>query len=69
MYRSRIDADVHGVPGVLAVDVDRLYTGTSAGLSERLLAQQAAVGANGTAIPAGVLELDPAPLDWLEQMT
>jgi uncharacterized phage protein gp47/JayE len=69
VYHSGIDAAAHAVPGVLAVDVDRLYTGTSAGLSERLLAQQAAVGPNGSAIAAGLLELGPAPLDWLEELT
>jgi hypothetical protein len=69
VYHSGIDAAAHAVPGVLAVDVDRLYTGTSAGLSERLLAQQPAVGVNGTAIAAGVLELDPVPFDWLEELT
>ena len=39
------------------------------GLADRLLAQQPAVGAGGTAIPAGVLVLDGAPLDWLELLT
>ena len=69
VFHSETDAVCHSVAGVLAVDVDRLYvTGTAAGISERLLAQRAAVGANGTAIPAGVLVLDPAPLDWLEQL-
>ena len=56
-------------PGVLAVDVDRLYTGTTAGLADRLLAQRPAVDAGGTAIPAGLLELDAAPFDWLEELT
>jgi predicted phage baseplate assembly protein len=70
VFHSEIDAVCHSVGGVLAVDVDRLYlTGTAAGISERLLAQRAAVGANGTAIPAGVLVLDPAPFDSLEQLT
>jgi predicted phage baseplate assembly protein len=69
VFLSAIEATVHTVPGVLAVDVDLLYTGSAASRSERLLAQQPAVAAGGTAIPAGVLVLDPAPLDWLEQMT
>jgi hypothetical protein len=69
VFRSEIVAVTHTVPGVLAVDVDRLYTGTTVGLTERLLAQQPAVGAGGTAIPAGVLALDPAPFDWLEELT
>ena len=50
VFHSEIDAVCHSVAGVLAVDVDRLYvTGTAAGVTERLLAQRAAVGANGTA--------------------
>jgi hypothetical protein len=68
VYRSEVVATVHGVAGVVATDVDRLYKGTTAGLAERLLAQQPSVGAGGTAIPAGVLVLDDAPLDWLEAM-
>lgn len=69
VYRSEIDAVAHGVPGVLAVDVDRLYEGGMAGLSDRLLAQQPAVGAAGSAIPAGLLVLDDAQFDWLEELT
>jgi len=69
LYRSEVDAVAHGVPGVLAVDVDRLYTGGTPALSDRLLAQQAGVDAAGNAIAAGLLLLDDAPLDWLEPMT
>jgi hypothetical protein len=69
VFLSGIVSTAHTVAGVLAVDVDRLYTGTSGGLADRLLAQQPAVGAGGTAIAAGVLVLDPAPFDWLELMT
>ncbi len=54
---------------MLAVDVDRLYTGATPGLSDRLLAQQAAVDASGTRSPAGLLVLDDGPFDWLEVMT
>ncbi len=68
VFLSGIESVAHTVAGVLAVDVDRLYTGTTAGRNERLLAQQPAVGANGTAIPAGLLELDEGPFDWLEEM-
>lgn len=69
VFRSEIDAVAHGVAGVLAVDVDLLYTGSTASLSERLLAQQAAVDADEGAVPAGLLVLDDAPFDWLEVMT
>lgn len=69
VFRSEVVAVAHTVAGVLAVDVERLYTGTTAGLAERLLAQQPAVGPGTTAIPAGVLVLDDAEFDWLEEMT
>jgi hypothetical protein len=69
VFLSGVEAVAHGVAGVLAVDVDSLYTGATAGLSDRLLAQQPAVGPGGSAIPAGLLVLDPAPFDRLEQMT
>jgi len=69
VYRSELDAVVQGVAGVLAVDIDRLYTGATPALSDRLLAQQAGVDAAGNAIAAGLLVLDDAPLDWLELMT
>jgi phage-related baseplate assembly protein len=66
VFLSEIVAVAHGVAGVLAVDVDRLYTGTTPDLADRLLAQRADVGAGGTVIPAGVLVLDPLPFDWLQ---
>jgi Baseplate J-like protein len=70
VFHSEIDAVAHSVAGVLAVDVDRLYvTGTPVGLAERLLAQRAAVGTNYAAIPGGVLVIDDAPFDALEQMS
>jgi hypothetical protein len=68
VFRSEAVGVAHTVPGVLAVDVDRLYAGSAVGLSERLLAQQSAVSSAGTAIPAGVLVLDDEPFDWLEVM-
>jgi len=68
VYRSGVIAVVHGVAGVLAADIDALYTGATASLAERLRAQQAAVSGGGAAIPAGLLILDPAPLDELEAM-
>jgi predicted phage baseplate assembly protein len=69
VHRSELTAVAHGVAGVLAVDIDRLYVGTTPGLADRLLAQQPGVGSAGTALPAGLLLLDPAPLDGLEVMT
>jgi hypothetical protein len=68
--RSQIIAVAHSVTGVVAVDIDLLYlSGDSPGLAERLAAQQPAVGPGGSAIAAGLLLLDPGPLDELSQMT
>ena len=66
VFLSEVVAAAHTVAGVLAVDVNSLYTGPTAGLSDRLLAQRPDVDPNGEAIPAGVLVLDPASLDELE---
>jgi predicted phage baseplate assembly protein len=69
VFVSAIESVAHSVRGVLAVDVDRLYAGSPPGLANRLLAQRPAVGPGGTAIPAGLLVIDDAPLDWLEELT
>jgi hypothetical protein len=69
VHRSEVIAAVHAVAGVLAVDVDRLYAGDVPGLADRLLALRPSVGPAGTPLAAGLLLLDPAPLDWLEPMT
>jgi uncharacterized phage protein gp47/JayE len=69
VFRSELVAVVHGVAGVLAVDVDLLYTGPTATLVERVLARRPFVDEDGNAVPAGVMMLDPLPLDSLEAMT
>ncbi len=65
VQRSAITALTHSVAGVVAVDIDLLYAGAVAGLADRLLAQTPAVAAGGSALPVGLLLLDPAPLDGL----
>jgi hypothetical protein len=69
VFASEIVAVAHTVAGVLGIDLDLLYKGTVAGLADRLLAQLPAVGAGGTALAAGLLELDPADFDSLEVLT
>lgn len=68
VYRSRIDAAAQAVPGVVAIDVGRLYLGATPSLLDRLLAQQPRVAPDGAAVPAGLLVLDPAPFDSLGVM-
>jgi hypothetical protein len=69
VFASHAIAVVHTVPGVVAADLDRLYTGATPSLADRLLPQQPGVTPQGTPLPAGVLVLDPAPLDYLEPLT
>jgi hypothetical protein len=69
VFASEVVAEAHTVAGVLGVDLDLLYKGMISGYSDRLPAQLPAVGPGGTAIAAGLLELDAAPFDELEPMT
>lgn len=69
VFASEVVTEAHTVAGVLGVDLDLLYKGTISGYSDRLLAQLPAVGSGGTAIAAGLLELDAAPFDELEPIT
>ena len=74
VLQSDVVAVVHSVPGVMAVDVDFLYGGTSPAVQTlksrrtRVLASRMRVS-NGVALPAELLTLDAAPLDRLEEMT
>jgi predicted phage baseplate assembly protein len=68
---SEVIAVVQAVPGVVALDADKLYrsdAGTAA-LEQRLLAALPAALSNGDAAAAELLMLDPAPLDNLGVMT
>jgi len=73
VYQSDVIEVVHGVPGVVAVDLDFLYGGTSpAGQTvksrqTRLLASRMRVS-GGAALPAELLTLNAAPFDRLEEM-
>jgi predicted phage baseplate assembly protein len=72
--QSQVIAVAHTVPGVVAVDLDLLYQGSSPSLGDRLVAPAAGVTSAGTASPAGVLVAfaEPngaSPFDWLEVMT
>jgi hypothetical protein len=69
VFGSDVVSVAHTVAGVLGIDLDLLYKGTTSGPADRLLAQRAAVGPDGTAIAAGLLELHSDPLDELEAMT
>jgi hypothetical protein len=74
VLQSDVIAVAHAVPGVVAVDLDFLYGGTSptaqTGESHqtRLLASRMRVS-GGVALPAELLTLDAAPLKRLEEMT
>jgi hypothetical protein len=77
VHRSQVLRAAHTVPGVLAVDLDRLYRaghlphlpfhhGTL--LNDRLLPAPAEVAADGSPIGARLLTLADGGLDWLEAM-
>jgi predicted phage baseplate assembly protein len=74
VQQSDCIAGAQNVPGVVAVDLTRLYGGTQPlpqthpSKQVRLLASRMRVG-NGLALPSELLTLDPGPLDQLELMT
>jgi predicted phage baseplate assembly protein len=74
VQQSEVIAVAQAVPGVIAIEVTRLYGGTqpiaqtAVGKQVRLLASRLRVQA-GVALPAELLTLDPGPLDQLEEMT
>jgi uncharacterized phage protein gp47/JayE len=66
VFLSEVIAAIQAVPGVAAVDVDKLYrSGSAATLETRLLAALPEILANGDVAAAELLTLDPAPLDEL----
>ena len=73
VQQSDVIATTQAVPGVVAVDLTRLYGGTQppqqtvVSLQVRLLASRLRVE-NGVALPAELLTLDPAPFDELGVM-
>lgn len=67
---SAVIAAAAQVPGVVAVDLDRLYRlGSGPLLSPRLFAEVASVAADGTPTGTELLGLGEEPFDWLEAMT
>jgi hypothetical protein len=66
---SEVISVIQAVPGVIAVDVDKLYrSGANASLQQRLLAELPVLSANGQLPAAELLTLDAAPLDQLGVM-
>lgn len=66
---SEVIAVIQAVPGVIAVDVDKLYrSGANASLQQRLLAELPVLSPNGQLPSAELLTLDAAPLDQLGVM-
>jgi predicted phage baseplate assembly protein len=66
---SEVIAAIQAVPGVIAVDVDKLYrAGAGASLQQRLLAELPVLASNGQLLAAELLTLHAAPLDQLGVM-
>ena len=60
---SEVIATMQAVPGVVAVDVDKLYRADQApALHSRLIAELPIMGADGEMRAAELLTLDPGPL-------
>lgn len=79
VHRSEVVAAVHRVPGVLAVDVDRLYRVAPPSpaepgwppftwLATRLLAAAPRADASGAALAAELLTVAEDPFDWLVEL-
>lgn len=70
VFLSEVIAAVQAVPGVVAVDVIKLYRGDAAAtLETRLLAALPETLSNGNLVAAELLTLDSAPLDELGVMS
>lgn len=69
---SDVAATAHGVPGVLAVDIDRLYreTGPQSDVTDHMIlaSQIGRTGKAGALLAAELLTLSDAPFDSLEVM-
>jgi len=66
--RSEIIAVAQEVAGVLGVDLDRFYRGTTIALKPRLTPAGAMIDAQGNGVAAETLLLDTGPFDYLEEM-
>ena len=66
--RSQIIAVAQEVDGVLGVDLDRFYRGTTITLEERLTPAAATTDAQGNGIAAELLLIATGPFDYLEEM-
>jgi hypothetical protein len=70
VFLSEVIAAVQAVPGMIAVDVNKLYrTSTASTLQKRLLAAQPETLADGSLAAAELLTLDAEPLDGLGVMS
>jgi len=70
VFLSEVIAAVQAVPGVVAVDISKLYRADAAAtLETRLLAALPETLSNGDVAAAELLTLDPAPLDGLGVMS
>ncbi len=67
--RSEIIAIAQTVDGVIGVDLDRFYRGTTTTLEDRLIPAAATVNGLGNPVAAALLLLDTEPFDYLEEMS
>jgi hypothetical protein len=67
VHASEVTAAAAGVPGVVGIDLDRLYLGAAPALRQRLVAEPARTVA-GSPLAAQLLAIAPDPFDRLERM-
>jgi len=66
---SEVISVIQAVPGVVAVDVDKLYrSGSTPSLQQRLLAELPVLSPNGQLPAAELLTIDAAPFGQLGVM-
>jgi hypothetical protein len=67
--RSEVISVAQQVTGVVAVDVDYFYRGTTPKLEDRLTPESASIDGNGDGVAAELLMLKPGALYYLEELT
>jgi hypothetical protein len=68
VHRSALIAAAAAVPGVVAVDLDRLYRTAAPALELRLAADPSRVAPDGTPLAAELLAIADDPFDWFLEM-
>jgi len=69
VHRSEVIAVAASIPGVVAIDLDRMYRTAVPRLDDQLVAAPTRVGPDGEPHGVELLALADGPLDWVQVMT